>query len=120
MDGSEIIILGGVGPIRASGPLLHETGAASDPATDRWRQLPRGRSQPGLNNLLFARYVIAWDGKFYFAYEIETGALLDIEYQGPDLVLSDKAFVTPNASQPPASETRPLNPEPELWFTTMH
>src|SRR5688572_3134360 len=93
--GSEFIILGGVSTF-SLGQLLHETGAAYDPATDRWRQLPRGWSQPGLNNLLLQRFIIAWDGKFYFAYEIATGALLDIDYQGPDLILSDKAFAIPN------------------------
>jgi hypothetical protein len=116
--GSEFVILGGLSTITL-GTLLHETGAAYDPATDLWRQLPRGWSQPGLNNLLLQPYIIAWDGKFYFAYEIATGALLDIEYQGPDLVVSDKAFAIPNGIAAGGIRDKTINPQPELWFATL-
>jgi hypothetical protein len=67
---------------------------------------------------LLQRFIIAWDGKFYFAYEFDTGTLLDIEYQGPDLVLSDKIFVIPNGVAVAGIRNKPTSPQPELWLAS--
>jgi hypothetical protein len=115
--GTEFVILGGVSYGSFGGsPFLHETVAAYDPTADRWRELPRGWSQPGLHNVLVGRLITSWDGKFELALDLDTGNYLEIVRDGPDLGFDDRVFAIANGVASAGVRDTTTNPRAELWL----
>ena len=68
--------------------------------------------------MLVGQLLTTWDGKFESTYNLDTGTVLEIERQGPELLLNDRTFAIPNGVAAAGIRDKKNNPRPELWLAT--